>query len=1300
MHKSIFQNKGAVTNPSYKNTLSLNRDLTIPKTLSYQGLLTKANGSPVNDGSYMVKFRFFNALTEGELLWEENQNINVKDGIISATLGLENPVDFSSEESYLEIIVENVPLSPRQALTSVLYSMKSDTANYSQGGDYSDLDNLPDLSVYANKDTLSNFPLIDNLDSIAFTGDYNNLSNRPDLSGFTQSDTLSQYTLTSALSAVALSNDYADLNNTPDLSVYATNDTLSSVAFSNEYTDLNNVPDLSVYATNDSLGAYVLTDSIGTLASQNSDNVVISGGVVTGIADVSVADGGTGASDVATARQNLGVEIGVDVQGYDADLADLADGELSVDKVQYLQNVTSDIQEQLDAVSDPGLSQIASLDDSDGNIIVGSADGWVAENGETARTSLGLGTISTQGSDNVTITGGSVTGITDVSVADGGTGASDISTARQNLGVEIGVDVQGYDADLADLADGTLSASKVESGEYFIPSAGTNGQVWTSDGDGAGSWQASSSSVTGAASTIDTEILDASRAVVSNADGNIAVSDVTSTELSYLDGVTSNVQTQLDAKQGTDADLTALSGLEHRDGNIIVSDGSTWTTELGSDARTSLGLGTISTQGSDNVTITGGSVTGITDVSVADGGTGASDVATARQNLGVEIGVDVQGYDADLADLADGTLSASKVESGEYFIPSAGTSGQVWTSDGDGAGSWQASSSSVTGAASTIDTEILDASRAVVSNADGNIAVSDVTSTELSYLDGVTSNVQTQLDAKQGTDADLTAIAGLDNSDGNVIVGSAGGWVAESGATARTSLGLGTISTQGSDNVTITGGSVTGITDVSVADGGTGASDVATARQNLGVEIGVDVQGYDADLADLADGTLSASKVESGEYFIPSAGTNGQVWTSDGDGAGAWSNVTANTVTIADNENENEANALIFSSNGDVDGGEMTLESDGDATYNPSTGVIRTTGFSGETVVVSNSVDIIGSNGLILENDETVTNSTDGTLLLTATTTSLTGDLTVSGNDIVFGNEETISNSTNGTVVVTATTIEASGDLVVGDGSSAGVVASKGDNDLTLQSGNSTTGSITITDGANGNIAISPNGSGAVQLDGLSWPTADGSANQVLKTDGSGALTWTDVSSTISGSASTIDTETLDASRAVVTNSDGNIAASDVTSTELSYLDGVTSNVQTQLDAKQGTDADLTAIAGLDNSDGNVIVGSAGGWVAESGATARTSLGLGTISTQGSDNVALTGGTIDGTAVGGTTASSGAFTSLTASTSVDVTGSTGIILENDETITNSTDGTVLLMVQLQVVQEVLQVYLLQMVIKM
>ena len=413
-------NQRAFTNSEFKNSTTDSRGLSIPKTLSYQGLLTKENGSPVVDGAYTITFRFYTALTGGDMIWEEIQEININDGIIGATLGLTNPVDFTSDEAYLEIVVGDVPLTPRQGLTSVLYAMASDTANYAQGGSYLDLDNLPDLSVYANKDTLTNFPLTNALDSVAFTGDYNNLVNTPDLTGFTQSDTLSQYTLTSALSAVALSNDY---------------------------NDLTNLPDLSIYATNDTLGNFVLGDSIGSVASQDADNVTITGGSITDITDIAVADGGTGASDVTTARQNLGLEIGVDVQAHDADLADLADGELSAERVQYLQNVTSDVQEQLDAVTDPGLTQIAELDNSDGNIIVWFASGWVAESDATARTSLGLGTISTQASDNVTITGGSITDITDIAVADGGTGASDVTTARQNLGLEIGVDIQAYDAD-------------------------------------------------------------------------------------------------------------------------------------------------------------------------------------------------------------------------------------------------------------------------------------------------------------------------------------------------------------------------------------------------------------------------------------------------------------------------------------------------------------------------------------------------------------------------------------------------------------------------------------------------------------------------------------------------------------------------------------------------------------------------------------------------------------------------------------------------------------------------------------
>jgi hypothetical protein len=55
----------------------------------------------------------------------------------------------------------------------------------------------------------------------------------------------------------------------------------------------------------------------------------------------------------------------------------------------------------------------------------------------------------------------------------------------------------------------------------------------------------------------------------------------------------------------------------------------------------------------------------------------------------------------------------------------------------------------------------------------------------------------------------------------------------------------------------------------------------------------------------------------------------------------------ATTVTITDNESTNESNALIFTAGGDVDGGNLGLESDGTLTYNPSTGVVTATGFVG-----------------------------------------------------------------------------------------------------------------------------------------------------------------------------------------------------------------------------------------------------------------------------------------------------------------------------------------------------------------
>lgn len=75
--------------------------------------------------------------------------------------------------------------------------------------------------------------------------------------------------------------------------------------------------------------------------------------------------------------------------------------------------------------------------------------------------------------------------------------------------------------------------------------------------------------ITGAGSTITNNNLTANRVVVSNESGKVATSDITTTELNYIDGVTSNVQTQLDSKvtKATTVNGHALSG------NVAVTKG-------------------------------------------------------------------------------------------------------------------------------------------------------------------------------------------------------------------------------------------------------------------------------------------------------------------------------------------------------------------------------------------------------------------------------------------------------------------------------------------------------------------------------------------------------------------------------------------------------------------------------------------------------------------------------------------------------------------------------------------------------
>ena len=115
----------------------------------------------------------------------------------------------------------------------------------------------------------------------------------------------------------------------------------------------------------------------------------------------------------------------------------------------------------------------------------------------------------------------------------------------------------------------------------------------------------------------------------------------------------------------------------------------------------------------------------------------------------------------------------------------------------------------------------------------------DITTAGKALLDDATAADQrTTLGLVIGTnvqayDAQLADIAGLTPTDNTFIVGNGTNFVSEDATTARTSLGLGTIATQTANNVSITGGSITGITDLAIEDGGTGASTAATAFSNI-----------------------------------------------------------------------------------------------------------------------------------------------------------------------------------------------------------------------------------------------------------------------------------------------------------------------------------------------------------------------------------------------------------------------------------------------------------------------------------
>ena len=186
-----------------------------------------------------------------------------------------------------------------------------------------------------------------------------------------------------------------------------------------------------------------------------------------------------------------------------------------------------------------------------------------------------------------------------------------------------------------------------------------------------------------------------------------------------------------------------------------------------------------------------------------------------------------------------------------------------------------------------------------------------------------------------------------------------------------------------------------------------------------------------------------------------------------------------------------------------------------------------------------------------------VTSATGGISdVVSDTTPQLGGDLDVNGNAIVSASNGNISITPNGSGKVILdglshpTSDGSAGQFLKTDGAgnlAFATVTTDLSGDSTPQlGGNLDVNGNSIVSVSNGNISITPNGSGKVILDGLSHPTSDGSNGQVLTTDGAGNLSFTsktvDTTNLVDDTTPQLGGDLDINGNAIVSTSNGNIA--------------------------------------------------------------------------------------------------------------------------------------------------------------
>ena len=277
----------------------------------------------------------------------------------------------------------------------------------------------------------------------------------------------------------------------------------------------------------------------------------------------------------------------------------------------------------------------------------------------------------------------------------------------------------------------------------------------------------------GAVTTILDDNLTINRALISNAQGKVAVSSITATELGYLSGVTSNIQTQINGKANT---LHTHAASHITSGTLTTARGgtnrNTWTANRLVYTQSTTQLGFLNAITANRALISNSSGMPIaSSVTSTELGYLTGVTSNIQTQIDSKINTTISNYNTlhpaiDLADVwfvLEHNNNLAKIKGSDIGgVPTLNSNETVITDNNGvlttiplrfntgGFGSNQVNLLQIDlttnpGVPTITLIPQLSTERAMVTDSTGMPTTSDVTATELGYLSGVTSNIQTQI---------------------------------------------------------------------------------------------------------------------------------------------------------------------------------------------------------------------------------------------------------------------------------------------------------------------------------------------------------------------------------------------------------------------------------------------------------------------------------------------------------------------------------------------------------------------------